>query len=121
MYTAVIVGIVEIALETARQQLERKRASMRAYEQVEWSKIVQEGWLIQQGYEGMLRAVEEEKDRVYTTLVGKTAIAELAESVLLRYEQGSGRGGRSRHAPFGFWLEDVRALGFLRASLGACV
>jgi hypothetical protein len=106
--------IVETALQTARQQLEPKRASQRAFEQVEWSRIVLEGWLIQQAYQGMLRAVEDDRSGAYNALVGKTAIAELAESVLSRICKVIGGGAYSRHSPFGFWLEEVRALGFLQ-------
>src|SRR5215468_713558 len=58
LFTAVIVGIVETAIEAARQQVARRRETLRAYERVEWTKAEQEGWLIQQAYEGMLRAVE---------------------------------------------------------------
>lgn len=45
---------------------------------------------------------------------GKTAIAELAESVLRKICRVQGGGTFSRHTPFGFWYEDVRSLGFLR-------
>ena len=51
-FTAVIVGIVEVAMETAYEQLKRKGDSISAYEQVEWANIEQEVWLIQQAYEG---------------------------------------------------------------------
>jgi hypothetical protein len=62
LFTAVIVGIVETALEAARQHVARQRETLRAYARVEWTKAEQEGWLIQQAYEGMLRAVEENRD-----------------------------------------------------------
>lgn len=57
-FTAVIVGIMDIAMYTAYQQLEKRQSALRAYEQVEWAQAAIEGWLIQQAYEGMLRAVE---------------------------------------------------------------
>ena len=38
LFAAVIVGVVEVALETARQQVTRRRDALRAYERVEWSK-----------------------------------------------------------------------------------
>ena len=44
----------------------------------------------------------------------KTAIAQLAESVLGRICRVIGGGTFSRSSPFGYWFEDVRALGFLR-------
>ena len=119
MFTAVVVGVVETAIETARRQLQGKRESMRAYEQTEWARVEVEGWLIQQAYEGMLRAVEQEGSAGNRdTRLGKAAIAELAESVMLRICKVMGGGSYSRHSPFGFWLEDVRALGFLRPPWG---
>jgi alkylation response protein AidB-like acyl-CoA dehydrogenase len=114
-FTAVIVGIVEVAVETARAQLEKRHTKMYAYEQVEWSQIEMESWLIEQAYEGMVTAVEQESPTApRDTLLGKTAIAELAESVTTRLCKVMGGGTYSRHSPFGFWFQDVRALGFLR-------
>jgi alkylation response protein AidB-like acyl-CoA dehydrogenase len=119
MFTAVVVGVVETAIETAGRQLQGKRESMRAYEQTEWVRVEVEGWLIQQAYEGMLRAVEVQGSTGnLDTRLGKAAIAELAESVMLRICKVMGGGSYSRHSPFGFWLEDVRALGFLRPPWG---
>jgi alkylation response protein AidB-like acyl-CoA dehydrogenase len=114
-FTAVIVGIVETATETARQQLSTWHTSMRSYEQVEWAKAEIETWLIQQAYAGMLRAVEERPQTAAREVQqGKMAVAELAESVLRRLCRIMGGGTFARHSPFGFWFEDVRALGFLR-------
>ena len=115
-FTAVIVGIVEVALETARSRLEKRQSAWYAYEQVEWSKIEMESWLIQQAYTGMFRAIEEKDVDTATreTLIGKTAVAELAESVMNRLCKVMGGGTYSRFSPFGFWFQDVRALGFLR-------
>ncbi len=112
MFAAVVVGIVETAIGTARQQLQRKRDSMLAYEQTEWARVEIEGWLIQQAYEGMLRSVEQASSGNWETRLGKAAVAELAESVMLRICKVVGGGSYSRHSPYGFWLEDVRALGF---------
>ena len=95
-----------------------RRDSLRAYERVEWSKAELEGWLIQQAYEGMLRAMEQDRDRRFRAVQAKTAIAELAESVLQRICRVIGGGTFSRSSPFGYWYEDVRALGFLRPPLG---
>lgn len=117
-FTAVIVGIVETALATARQQIERKRGSLRAYEQVEWARAEMEGWLIQQAFEGMLRAIEAQDGAPLAILRGKTAIAELAESLLGRLCKVLGGGTYARQSPFGCWFEDVRALGFLRPPWG---
>jgi len=117
-FTSVIVGVTEVALEAARQQVAPRRDSLRAYERVEWSKAELEGWLIQQAYEGMLRAMEQDRDRRFRAVQAKTAIAELAESVLQRICRVIGGGTFSRSSPFGYWYEDVRALGFLRPPLG---
>ena len=117
-FTAVIVGVTEVALETARQQVVPRGDSLRAYERVEWSKAELEGWLIQQAYEGVLRAMEAAQDTHLRALQAKTAIAELVESVLRRICRVIGGGTFSRSSPFGYWLEDVRALGFLRPPWG---
>jgi alkylation response protein AidB-like acyl-CoA dehydrogenase len=118
LFTAVIVGIVETALEAARPQVARRRETLRAYERVEWTKAEQEGWLIQQAYAGMLRAVEENRDGRRNAVQGKMAIAELAETVTGRICRVLGGGTFSRSSPFGHWYEDVRALGFLRPPWG---
>jgi alkylation response protein AidB-like acyl-CoA dehydrogenase len=117
-FTAVVVGVVEVAIETARQHLARRRDALRAYERVEWSKAELEGWLMQQAYEGVVRAIEEDRDGRHSTVQGKIAIAELAESALRRICRVIGGGTFSRSSPFGYWYEDVRALGFLRPPWG---
>ena len=83
-FVAVITGIVEIALATARQQLESKLNRMRSFEEVEWAKVEIDAWLIHQSYEGMLREVELGNAAGRNVLLAKEAVAELAESVLLR-------------------------------------
>ena len=118
LFVAVITGIVETAVATARQQLESKRERMRSYERVEWAKVEIEAWLVQQAYEGMLREVEKGRSGGRNSLLAKEAVAELAESVLVRISKVIGGGAYSRHTPYGFWLEDVRALGFLRPPWG---
>jgi hypothetical protein len=79
---------------------------------VEWARAELDGWLIAQAYEGALRGAETERRR--DALLGKEAVAELAESLLTRLCRILGGGTYSRGSPFGFWFEDVRALGFLR-------
>jgi alkylation response protein AidB-like acyl-CoA dehydrogenase len=118
LFTAVIVGIVETALAAARPQVARRRDALRAYERVEWTRAEQEGWLIQQAYEGMLRAVEKGRDGRRHVIQGKMAIAELAEAATGRLCRVLGGGTFSRSSPFGHWHEDVRALGFLRPPWG---
>jgi alkylation response protein AidB-like acyl-CoA dehydrogenase len=118
VFTAVILGVVESAMEEASAQLFRRRDSLRPYEQVEWSNAEQDAWLMRQAYEGMLRAVETEPAPLRTVVLGKTAAAGLAEDCLRRLTRILGGGTLSRHSPFGFWFEDVRALGFLRPPWG---
>lgn len=118
LFTAVILGIVETAIETARAYLEGKRDGMRPYERVEWSRVEMEGWLIEQAYEGVLRDVENGSNGPRSSLLCKVAVAELAESVLTRVSKVVGGGAYSRHTPYGYWQEDVRALGFLRPPWG---
>src|SRR5262245_39147817 len=117
-FTAVIVGIVDTAVEAARREVIRKRDALRAYERVEWTKAETEGWLIQQAYEGMLRAVEDGTESRRRAVQAKLAIAELAESATGRICRLVGGGTFSRSSPFGYWHEDVRALGFLRPPWG---
>ena len=118
MFSAVILGVIEIAIDTARERLNQKRDAIRAYEQTEWAQIEIESWLIHQAYEGMLRAVEAGEDVPQNTRLGKEAVAQLAESVMLRICKVIGGGSYSRHSPFGYWQQDVRALGFLRPPWG---
>jgi hypothetical protein len=87
---------------------------MRPFEQVEWTRVEVEAWLIEQAYAGMLRAVEGQQHTGHQTLTGKIAIAELAESALGRICRVVGGGSYTHDSPFGYWFEDVRALGFLR-------
>lgn len=119
LFTSVIVGIVEAAVDTARRQIQGKRDSMRAFERVEWARVEMECWLIRQAYEGVLRDVEDGNGRAARSgLLCKEAVAELAESALLRISKVVGGGAYSRSSPYGFWLDDVRALGFLRPPWG---
>src|SRR5581483_3717003 len=116
---AVVTGVLEAAVEAARTQLSRKRQSLRPYEQVEWTRAETEAWLARQAYEGMLRAVEAGGSAaLLETLRAKTAVAQLAESVTGRICKIIGGGTFGRGSPFGFWFEDVRALGFLRPPWG---
>ena len=114
IFTAVVLGIVEAAIGAASDQLGKRKGALRAYEQVEWANAEQEAWLMRQAYEGMLRAVETEPAPLRSVQLGKTACAGLAEECLRRIVRIMGGASFARHSPFGFWFEDVRALGFLR-------
>jgi alkylation response protein AidB-like acyl-CoA dehydrogenase len=113
-FTAVFVGIVETAIAAARDQL-AKRRTLRPYEQVEFARAELDGWLVVQAYEGILRAIEEGGEQAArSSVLGKLAVAELAESALTRLCRVIGGGTFARSSPFGNWAQDVRALGFLR-------
>jgi hypothetical protein len=118
LFTAVVVGIVQIAVDTAREQLGARRDDLRPYERVEWEQAEIESWLVEQAYAGMLRAIESGAPALGAVLRGKTAVAQLAESCLLRLCRVLGGGTFARRSPFGCWFEDVRALGFLRPPWG---
>lgn len=113
-WTGIVTGIVETAVGYARRRLAPRRSTLRPYEQVEWARIEMEAWLIEQAYEGMLRGFEVGQGAGYTARLAKIAVAELAESALTRVCKVVGGGAYSRSTPYGFWLQDVRALGFLR-------
>ena len=117
-FTAVILGVVEAAMATARDLLADRADSLRPYEQVEWVNAEQDAWMMRQAYEGMLRAVETQREPLREVLLGKTAAARLAEECLRRLTRIMGGGTFARHSPFGFWFEDVRALGYLRPPWG---
>ncbi|MEX2158467.1 MAG: acyl-CoA dehydrogenase family protein [Dehalococcoidia bacterium] len=119
LFIAVVVGVAQSAVEAARAQLVRKKDAMRPYERVEWTRVENEAWLIDQAYEGMLRAIEAKgSGGVLDALRAKTAIAELAESMTSRICRIVGGGSYHRASPFGAAAENVRALGFLRPPWG---
>jgi alkylation response protein AidB-like acyl-CoA dehydrogenase len=120
LFTAVILGVLDAAVEQARGQLRPKADQLRAYEQVEWARAEQDYWLAVQAYEGGLRAVESGDAAVglHGALRAKQAVADLAEQSLLRVTRVLGGGTFSRRSPFAHWFEDVRALGFLRPPWG---
>ncbi len=115
LFTAVVAGVVDSAVAQARKQLGARRDSLRPYEQVEWTHIENEAWLIEQAFEGVLRSVEAKGSAAgLDALRGKTVVAELAESITGRLCRVVGGGTFHRASPFGAAFEDVRALGFLR-------
>lgn len=118
LFTAVILGVVETAVRTAGEQLGRRKDALRPYEHVEWANAEQNAWLMRQAYEGMLRAIEEDVTPLRSVTTGKTASARLAEETMRSITRVMGGGTFGRHSPFGFWFEDVRALGFLRPPWG---
>jgi alkylation response protein AidB-like acyl-CoA dehydrogenase len=118
LFTAVIVGVLDTAVAAAREQLARRADDLRHYERTEWAQAEMEGWLADQAYEGMLRALETGRPALGAVVRGKTGVSQLAESSLTRICRVLGGGTYARHSPFGWWFEDVRALGYLRPPWG---
>jgi alkylation response protein AidB-like acyl-CoA dehydrogenase len=119
LFTAVIIGILDEAVAVAKQQLRPKAAQLRPYEQVEWTRAVNDHWLAVQAYEGSLRTIEaSDPNARFAALCAKEAVSELAEATLSRLARVVGGGAFSRRSPFAHWYEDVRALGFLRPPWG---
>jgi alkylation response protein AidB-like acyl-CoA dehydrogenase len=116
LFTAVVLGVLDAAIGAARAQIGKKADQLRPYEQIEWSRAELEHWLAVQAYEGVLRAIEamEPITAFRSALRGKEAVAELAESAMLRLTRVLGGGTFSQRSPFAHWFADVRALGFLR-------
>ena len=119
-FTAVVLGVLDEAVATAKAQLGPKADGMRAYERVEWARAELDHWQAVQAYEGGLRAVEsgDLAKAFYGAVRAKAAVAELAEACLTRLTRVIGGGTFSRRSPFASWAEDVRALGFLRPPWG---
>lgn len=115
-FVAVVLGVLDEAVATARAQLRDRADTLRPYEQVEWTKAEQDHWLAVQAHEGALRALESGDGfaAAHAALRAKQSVAELAEQTLLRLGRVLGGGTFSQRSPFSHWLEDVRALGFLR-------
>ena len=119
-FVAVVLGVLDEAVATARAQLRDRADSLRPYEQVEWTKAERDHWLAVQAHEGALRAIEsgDALGAGHAALRAKQSVAELAEQTLLRLGRVLGGGTFSQRSPFSHWLEDVRALGFLRPPWG---
>lgn len=113
-FVAVTVGIVDAAMREAEAKLKPSRAKMKAYEQVEWMRAVQDAWLIEQAYRGMLDAMSNPARSGIESQIAKIAVAELAEGLMQRISRVIGGGAFSQSSPFGWWQQDVRALGYLR-------
>ncbi|MCD9623111.1 acyl-CoA dehydrogenase family protein [Rhabdothermincola salaria] len=120
LFTAVILGLVDEAVATARPTIAAKAQDLRAYEQVEWTRAETEHWLMVQAFEGGVRATEtgDPTVAIHGALRAKQAGAELAEDVVRRLGRVLGGGTYSQRSPFAHWFEDVRALGFLRPPWG---
>ncbi len=120
VFTAVVLGVLDEAIELAREQVRGRAPSCAPYEQVEWARAEQDHWLAVQAFEGALRALESgvAARAVHAAPRAKQSVAELAEQTLQRLTRVLGGGTFSQRSPFAYWFEDVRALGFLRPPWG---
>ncbi len=120
LFVAVVLGVLDEAIATARPTIRDRADQLRAYERVEWARAEQDHWVSVQAYEGALRAVESGDPRRahHAAVRAKQAVAELAEQTMLRLTRVLGGGTFSQRSPFSHWFEDVRALGFLRPPWG---
>jgi alkylation response protein AidB-like acyl-CoA dehydrogenase len=120
VFTAVVLGVFDAAVEFAREQLGAKRDALRPFEQVEWTRADLDHWTAVQAFEGAVRTIErgDPAASLRASLRAKTAVAEAAEAALQRLGRVLGGGTFSRRSPVATWFEDVRALGFLRPPWG---
>jgi len=113
MFSAVIVGILDAAAAEAKRILGSRPKGLSAFEQSTWVKAVNHVWLAQQAFEGMANALESASAGT-DVLHGKLAIADLSEIALTGLSHAIGGASLSQASPFGQWMQDVRALGYLR-------
>ncbi len=118
LFAAVIVGILQQAIELARERLRPRLSTSKAFDQVTWVNVTNAAWLAAQAYEGALRAIETNTAGLLAASRAKATIAQLAEQSLSDLARVLGGASYAREAPFGQWAEDVRALGFLRPPWG---
>jgi alkylation response protein AidB-like acyl-CoA dehydrogenase len=118
LFTAVVLSIVEGAVEMATQKLSPRKNEMRSFERVGWSEIVNQAWTMRQVLNGMIAAVESGNNGEAAAARGKAVVADSAESCMAQLGRVVGGGAFSRSAPYGQWAQDVRALGFLRPPWG---
>ena len=113
MFSAVFVGILDAAAAESKRILGKRAQRLSGFEQSTWIKALNHIWLAQQAFEGMARSLET-RDAGTDILHGKLAIADLAETALSGLSHVVGGASLSQSSPFGQWMQDVRALGYLR-------
>jgi alkylation response protein AidB-like acyl-CoA dehydrogenase len=113
MFSAVIMGILDAAAAEAKRSLGKRSASLSAFEQGSWIDAERQIWLAGQAFDGMTRTLGTESSGP-DVLHGKLAIADLSEQALGNLSHALGGATLSRSSPFGQWMQDVRALGYLR-------
>jgi alkylation response protein AidB-like acyl-CoA dehydrogenase len=118
------VGIVRAAMASTKQQLKARGGIRGSLEAVEWAGAQADGWLLDQAFEGVLRATETSCSSAefdLETKLAKLAACELAESALRHASGAIGGSSYSAFSPIGWWHEDVRAMGLLRPTLNTLV
>jgi alkylation response protein AidB-like acyl-CoA dehydrogenase len=118
LFSAVILGVLDVAIGAGRDAVAPRWRKLRAYEQVAWTQAANQAWLAEQAFEGGLRAVESGDAGVLGAARAKLTIAELAENALGLLARVVGGASYSRSQPFGQWMQDVRSLGYLRPPWG---
>ncbi|HCG91053.1 MAG TPA: hypothetical protein DEZ08_04365 [Dehalococcoidia bacterium] len=116
-FTSVITGVVDTAMEHCKSNLEKilvNTPKLKAFQEVEWTKAEQEYWLINQALENTLLSIDNGTSNRNNSLMLKETVAVLADSILNRLCKLTGGTAYTWYSPLGGWLEDVRALGFLR-------
>ena len=113
MFSAVFIGILDAAAAEAKRILGKRANNLSAFEQTTWISALNQAGLADQAFEAMAKSLET-KDAGINVLHGKLAIAHLAETALNGLSHAVGGASLSQSSPFGQWMQDVRALGYLR-------
>ena len=113
MFSAVIMGILDAAAIEAKRSLAKRADRLSAFEQTSWIEAERQIWLAQQAFDGMSRSFGTDSAGL-NVLYGKLAIADLSERALESFCHALGGSSLSKSSPFGQWMQDVRALGYLR-------
>ncbi len=118
LFTAVVLGVADNAKAFATPRIAKRAEGLRSYERVEWLRSQNQLWLAEQAFAGALAAVErEDVHAIETVLRCKITCAELVESALASMARAVGGASYSKAMPLAQWIEDVKALGFLRPPL----
>ena len=113
MFSAVIMGILDAAEAEARRSLAQRPQRLSAFEQTSWIEARMQIWLAQQALEGMSRSLGTDNASL-DVLHGKLAVADLSEKALAGLSHTLGASSLSKSNPIGQWMQDIRALGYLR-------
>jgi len=107
------MGILDAAAAEAKRSLGKRASQLSAFEQSSWVDASMQIWLAQKAFEGMSNSLGADHAGL-EVLYGKLAIADLSEKALAHLSHALGGSSLSKSSPFGQWMQDVRALGYLR-------